>query len=426
MDQPTKNAGYSLRSWIDIPEDSDFSLYNIPFGVFKTDETNPVCCTAIGGYVVDLAALAELGLFSMIPISANTFNNACLNDFIALGKVKTNKVRERLRSLFSIDNPELRDRPELHPTVLHRQDEVTMMMPVAVGDYTDFYSSKEHATNVGSLFRDPSNALLPNWKHLPVAYHGRSSSIVVSGTPLVRPNGQFKRKKEDTAPVFGPTEALDYEVEIGFVIGKNSVLGQPVGIEKAEEYIFGFLLFNDWSARDIQSWEYVPLGPFLSKNFMSSVSPWIVTLEALAPYKTHGPLQDVEVLPYLRHDGYGNYDIELETTLETAAGVRERVGLSNFRYMYWNSCQQLAHHTVNGCNVRIGDILASGTISGPDKSSAGCLLELTRNGQAPVTLPDGSVRRFLEDGDTVTIRAHAVKEGMRVGFGSVSGTIKSQ
>ncbi len=426
MDQPTKNAGYSLRSWIDIPEDSDFSLYNIPFGVFKTDKTNPVCCTAIGGYVVDLAALAELGLFSTIPISANTFHNAYLNDFIALGKVKTNKVRERLRSLFSIDNPELRDRPELHPAVLHKQDEVTMMMPVAVGDYTDFYSSKEHATNVGSLFRDPSNALLPNWKHLPVAYHGRSSSIVISGTPLTRPNGQFKRKKEDPAPVFGPTEALDYEVEIGFVIGKNSALGQPVGIEKAEEYIFGFLLFNDWSARDIQSWEYVPLGPFLSKNFMSSVSPWIVTLEALAPYKTHGPLQDVEVLPYLRHDGNGNYDIELETTLETAAGVRERVGLSNFKYMYWNSCQQLAHHTVNGCNVRIGDILASGTISGPDKNSAGCLLELTRNGQAPVTLRDGSVRRFLEDGDTVTIRAHAVKDGMRVGFGSVSGAIKSQ
>ncbi len=417
-------ASHSLTSWITISEDSDFSIHNIPFGVFKTKEISPRCCTAIGSHVVDLAVLAERGYFSKLLESADVFHNAHLNDFISLGKEYTNKVRDRLIELFSKDNRELQDKKNIHAQVFYKQEEVTMLLPVKVGDYTDFYSSKEHATNVGAMFRDPANALLPNWKHLPVAYHGRASSIVVSDTPLLRPKGQFKGK-DDLVPGFGPSRSLDYELEIGFVIGKNSSLGESIPTGKAEEYIFGFLLFNDWSARDIQSWEYVPLGPFLAKNFMSSVSPWIVTTEALAPYKTNGPVQDVPVLPYLEYKGDSNYDIELAIELQPDGGKAECISRSNFKYMYWNSCQQLAHHTVNGCNVNVGDIMASGTISGPSRDSAGCLLEQTRNGQEPITLQDGSTRKFLQDGDTVIMKGFAVKDNARVGFGSVKGKINS-
>jgi len=412
-----------LTSWIDMPEDSDFSIYNIPFGVFKTSNIPPRCCTAIGSYVVDLVVLAEHGYFNPLPVSPLLFRTENLNEFISMGKDYTSRVRDRLVELFSNDNHELQDNIELHPFVFHRQDVVRMMLPMRIGNYTDFYSSKEHATHVGAMFRDPDNALLPNWKHLPVAYHGRASSIVVSGTPLIRPQGQFKKSKDDAMPTFGPTQALDYELEIGFVIGKNSTLGETIPLEKAEDYIFGFLLFNDWSARDIQSWEYVPLGPFLSKNFMSSVSPWIVTTEALAPFKTKGPVHDVEVLPYLRSEGDRNYDIELEVDLQPEGGSVECISRTNFKSMYWNVCQQLAHHTVNGCNVNIGDIMASGTISGPNRDSAGCLLELTRNGQEPLILKDGSTRKFLHDGDTVIMKGFARKEGMRVGFGVVEGKV---
>jgi len=415
-------ASHSLTSWMDIPEDSDFSIYNIPFGVFQTQQLSARCCTAIGNQVVDLTVLAEHGYFSALPAVTDTFHREHLNDFISSGKEHTNKVRERLIELFSKDNRELQDKKEIHAAVFYKQEEVTMRMPVKVGDYTDFYSSKEHATNVGAMFRDPNNALLPNWKHLPVAYHGRASSIVVSGTPLIRPKGQFKGK-EDAIPGFGPSRALDYELEIGFVIGKNSKLGESISTDKAEEYVFGFLLFNDWSARDIQSWEYVPLGPFLGKNFMSSVSPWIVTLEALVPYKTNGPVQDVEVLPYLQFKGEQNFDIELEIALQPEGGVAECISRSSFKYMYWNIRQQLAHHTVNGCNVNVGDIMASGTISGPTRDSAGCLLEQTRNGQEPLTLKDGSTRKFLQDGDTVIMKGFADKDGIRIGFGAVKGTV---
>lgn len=425
MDKSTTKAGHSLTSWIDIPVGSDFSLFNIPFGVFKTETLPPTCCTAIGEYVVDLSILAEHGYFNSITVSNQIFHDQYLNDFIALGKKTTNKIRERLISLLSKGNHELQDKPELHPSVFYKHGSVKMMLPVKIGDYTDFYSSKEHATNVGAMFRDPGNALLPNWKHLPVAYHGRASSIVVSGTPLTRPKGQYKKSKDEDQPVFGPTQALDYELEIAFVIGKNSTLGEPIPIEKAEEYIFGFLLFNDWSARDIQSWEYVPLGPFLSKNFMSSASPWIVTTEALAPFKTKGPIQEVKVLPYLQYEGDHNYDIELEISLEPEGGSPMCISRTNFKYMYWNICQQLAHHTITGCNVCIGDIMASGTISGPSRDSAGSLLELTRNGQEPLTLKDGTKRKFLEDGDTVVMKGLAAKDGIRVGFGSVEGKVGS-
>jgi fumarylacetoacetase len=410
-------------SWIDIPDDSDFSMDNIPFGVFETESLPPRCCTAIGKYVVDLVVIAEHGYFHPIAVSPLVLYNKYLNEFISLGKDFTSKVRERLIDLFSKENRELQDNTELHSLIFYRQDSVKMRLPVKVGDYTDFYSSKEHATNVGAMFRDPANALLPNWKHLPVAYHGRASSIVISDTPVKRPNGQFKKNKDDAVPTFGPTQALDFELEIGLVIGKKSTLGETISVNEAEEYIFGFLLFNDWSARDIQSWEYVPLGPFLSKNFMSSVSPWVVTLEALAPYKTKGPQQDVQVLPYLQYEGEHNYDIELEIDLQPERGSTDHISRTNFKYMYWNVCQQLAHHTVNGCNVNIGDIMASGTISGPTRDSTGSLLELTKNGQEPISLKDGSNRKFLQDGDIVTMRGFAKKDHMRVGFGMVRGKI---
>jgi fumarylacetoacetase len=416
-------SGHAINSWMEIPEDCDFSIYNLPFGIFKKGNISPRCCTAIGEYVVDLSVLAEHRYFKGIPVSPGMFHDESLNAFIGLGKTVTTKVRERLIELFSIENHQLQDNKDVHRTVFHKRDSVTMMLPVRVGDYTDFYSSKEHATNVGAMFRDPNNALLPNWKHLPVAYHGRASSIVVSGTPVMRPKGQFKLKKDDVSPTFGPTRALDYEMELAFVIGKNSTLGQSITVDEADNYIFGFLLFNDWSARDIQSWEYVPLGPFLSKNFMSSVSPWIVTAEALSPYKVRGPEQDVPLLPYLQVEGNLNYDIELEISLQPKDMEEEYLSKTNFKYMYWNTCQQLAHHTINGCNVQIGDIMASGTISGPARDSVGSLLELTRNGQEPIALRDATTRTFLNDGDTVIMKGYAIKDGKRVGFGTVEGTI---
>ena len=372
---------------------------------------------------MDLVALADHGYFNSTGVSPLIFRHENLNAFIALGKENTNKVRNRLIELFSEDSQELQRERDLHPFVFYKQEQVTMMLPIKVGDYTDFYSSKEHATNVGSLFRDPNNALLPNWKHLPVAYHGRASSIVVSGTPLVRPQGQFKKNKDDAIPTFGPTQALDYELELGFVIGKNSKLGEAIPLKKAEEYIFGFVLFNDWSARDIQSWEYVPLGPFLGKNFMSSMSPWIVTTEALDPYKTMGPVPDIPVLPYLKFEGDGSYDIALEIELQPEGGQPTRISQTNFKYLYWNVNQQLAHHTVNGCNVQVGDLYASGTISGPSTGSFGSMLELSWNGQKALLMPDGSERTFLADGDTVILRGHAMNKNIRIGFGECRGKV---
>lgn len=419
-------ANEILRSWINIPHNSDFSLYNIPFGVFERDDLGPRCCTAIGDYVVDLFVLSEHQYFEALEIPANTFREKTLNTFIALGKETTSKVRDRLIQLFSSDNNELQQNKDLHSQVFYQREDVMMMLPVNVGDYTDFYSSKEHATNVGAMFRDPANALLPNWKHLPVAYHGRASSIVVSGTPVVRPKGQFKKNKDDNAPTFGATEALDFELEVAFVIGKDSKLGEPIDVNHAKDYIFGFVLFNDWSARDIQSWEYVPLGPFLSKNFMSSVSPWIVTMEALQPYRVSAPSRDTPLLAYLQNKEDNNYDVELEVYLQPDSGEAEVISRSNFRHMYWNVCQQLAHHTVNGCNVKVGDLLASGTISGPERGSGGCMLELTRNGKEPITLKDGSTRKYLNDGDRITMKGFALKEGRRVGFGEVAGTVSSK
>ncbi|WP_010517712.1 fumarylacetoacetase [Croceivirga radicis] len=397
---------------INIPANSDFSIHNIPFGIFSTKDRSPRAGIAIGDHILDLAAVAELDVFNF---NTAVLERSDLNDFIALGKEITSKVRTDIQAWLQDDNSVLANKPELF--VL--QTEAQMHMPVCVGDYTDFYSSIEHATNVGKMFRDPENALLPNWKHIPVGYHGRASSIVVSGQPIHRPKGQTL-PKDATQPVFGPTQRLDFELEMGFIVGKNTQMGDAITTSEAEDYIFGLVLFNDWSARDIQKWEYVPLGPFLAKNFASSISPWIVTLEALDQFRVQGPTQEPKVLPYLEYEGSKNYDINLEVSLTPENGEETTICQSNFKYMYWNMTQQLAHHTVNGCNVHVGDMMASGTISGKDENSYGSMLELAWMGTKPVQLKDGTERKFIHDGDTVTLRGYAEKEGKRVGFGKVS------
>ena len=405
-----------LKSWIEISAGSDFSLENIPFGIGKIPDDGPRVCTRIGDTVIDLAALARLGYFDHIGRNEQVFESDSLNPFIALGKSYTCRVRSCIQECFMEGNPAQSDLPVLNEMSFYPADEVEMMMPLKIGDYTDFYSSIEHATNVGKMFRDPENALLPNWKHIPVGYHGRASSIVVSGAQIHRPSGQTK-PADSLFPVFGPSKQLDFELETAFVIGKNTGLGESVPVEKAEEYIFGMVLFNDLSARDIQSWEYVPLGPFLSKNFGSVISPWVVTMEALEPFRVEGPVQDPPVLPYLTSSGKNNYDIHLEVALKPEKKTETLVCRSNFRYMYWNMRQQLAHHTVNGCNIRIGDLYASGTISGPEPGSFGSMLELTWKGTQPLAMNDGSERRFVDDLDTIIFRGYCMNNDFRLGFG---------
>ena len=411
----------NLRSWVEVPKDSDFPIQNLPFGVFKTPGLTPRLCTAIGEYVADLQVLSEHGFFDDLNIDHRVFAQPYLNDFMALGKAKTGAVRNRLSEILD-DDLEDWDASELADYFLHKHSEVQMQLPVRVGDYTDFYSSREHATNVGSMFRDKDNALLPNWLHLPVGYHGRASSIVVSGTPVRRPKGQQLPDGAER-PVFGPSRLLDFELEMAFVIGKETALGDSVDIEKAEDYIFGMALFNDWSARDIQKWEYVPLGPFLGKSFASTISPWIVTLEALEPHRTQGPQQDPTPLPYLQTEAPASFDIQLEVEILPEQSEGKTVCQSNFKYLYWNMSQQLAHHTVNGCNIRVGDMMASGTISGPGPESYGSMLEISWRGTRPVAMPDGSERKFLLDGDTVVLRGWCTKDGLRIGFGKASGKV---
>lgn len=421
---PLNDETRQLTTWLDVRPDCDFTIHNLPFGVYEIPNERPRCCSAIGDFVIDLSALADYGYFEHIDgLAQDVFRKTSLNEFIALGKPVTNAVRERLREMFSVRNDDLRTREEIMARAGLPMKSVRMVMPLEVGDYTDFYSSLEHASNIGSMLRDPRNPLLPNWKHLPVAYHGRASSIAVSGAPVARPMGQYKKHPDDLFPVFGPTQRLDYELEVAFVIGKDSVRGEPISVDEAPDYIFGFLLFNDWSARDIQSWEYAPLGPFLSKNFLSTVSPWIVTWEALSPFRVTGPAPDVPLLPYLQSNDPWNFDIGLEVWLQRQNSDPERLSSTSFRHMYWNVCQQLAHHTVTGCNVRVGDLMASGTVSGPGEKEQGCLMELTHNGQAPLTLKDGSTLTFLRDGDTIIIKGAAVKETIRVGFGEAAGMV---
>lgn len=418
-----------MKSWIEVPEQSDFPIQNIPFGIFSAKDNTPRPATRIGDTVIDLSVLAAKNYFSGINgLDISVFNRPVLNDFIGLGKTVTSRVREKLQEIFSDTDPSLKMDTETCGQAFYPADGVSMHLPVNIGDYTDFYSSEEHATNVGKMFRDPANALLPNWKHIPVGYHGRASSIVISGTDIKRPYGQTKVDDKEM-PDFGPTKQLDFELEMGFIIGKETPLGTSISTSEAENYIFGLVLFNDLSARDIQKWEYVPLGPFLSKNFGSVISPWIVTLEALEPFRVPGPIQKPEVLPYLKFEGNKNYDIRLEVAIvpgqrSTVSGQRTEnnqeevtVCRSNFKYMYWNMCQQLAHHTVNGCNVRIGDLYASGTISGPEEGSYGSMLELAWKGTKPIKMPDGTERTFILDGDTIVIKGWAEKDGLRIGFG---------
>ncbi|HHL71956.1 MAG TPA: fumarylacetoacetase, partial [Bacteroidetes bacterium] len=344
------------------------------------------------------------------------------NTFMALGPDTWRAVRAEVSRLLRHDTPDLRDNAELRANCLLPAREVTMLLPVEIGDYTDFYSSKEHAVNVGTMFRGPEKALMPNWLHLPVGYHGRASSVVLSGTPVRRPVGQT-RPDENQPPVFGPSRLVDFELEMGYFIGPGNELGSPIAIDRAHEHIFGMVLVNDWSARDIQKWEYVPLGPFLAKNFATTISPWVVSLDALEPFRCAGPVQEPEPLPYLRSSGDRAYDIALEVCLQPGDGAAERICLSNFKYMYWNIAQHVAHHTVTGCNLRTGDLLASGTISGPTPESYGSMLELAWRGTKPIELAGGQKRSFLEDGDTVIMRGWCEKDGVRIGFGEASGTL---
>ncbi|MRN00304.1 fumarylacetoacetase [Riemerella anatipestifer] len=407
-----------MKSFVNYNEQSDFSIYNIPFGVAVFNHEYIACATRIGDLVIDLASLYDYGYFDDIEgLTENVFEGYTLNDFIELGKPVTTVVRERIQALL-LEGSKLSKDEKVIEECFYDLDEVEMLMPVHIPNYTDFYSSIEHATNVGKMFRDPENALLPNWKHIPVGYHGRASSIVTSGVDFHRPKGQMKTA-DANQPIFGASKQLDFELEMAFIVNKNTEMGESISTKEAEDSIFGMVLFNDWSARDIQSWEYVPLGPFLGKNFCSSISPWVVTLEALEPFRTTSPKQEPEVLSYLKFEGDKNFDIDLEVYLTPENGAENLICQSNFKYMYWSMAQQLAHHTINGCNVEVGDMYASGTISGKEPSSFGSMLELTWRGQNPLTLSDGSERKFIEDGDTITMRGFAQKEHIRVGFGEV-------
>lgn len=407
-----------LKTWVELPKNSDFTIYNLPFGIFKNKRLSPRVGVAIGDKIVDLSILDQEGFFSDLFLPEGIFLTESLNELIALGKNQTRKIRERVQDLLLADNEKLRDH-SIRGKVMVNRKEAEMLLPVKIGDYTDFYSSMEHATNVGKMFRDPENALLPNWKHLPVGYHGRASSIIPSGVNIYRPKGQYKDPEMEN-PSFGASRRMDFELELAFITGKSTKLGDSISTADAEDYIFGFVLFNDWSARDIQAWEYVPLGPFLGKSFASSISPWVVTMEAMEYFRVAGPKQDPEVLPYLQCETDHNFDLNLEAYIQPE-GVKQasKVCRSNFKYMYWNIAQQLAHHTVNGCNINVGDMMASGTISGPAEDSFGSMLELSWKGSKPITLETGEERKFIEDGDTVIMKGYAEKDGIRVGFGEV-------
>ena len=413
------------RSFVEVAPESHFPIQNLPYGVCRPKSGGePRCCSAIGDFVIDLAALEQQGLLPTVGESP-VFSRPALNAFAALGKSAWTRVRVALSDLMDKENAQLRDNEELRHQVLLPASDVEMLLPMEIGDFTDFYSSREHATNVGTMFRGPDKALQPNWLHLPVGYHGRASSIIVSGNSVARPQGQQMPAGAET-PIFGPSQALDFELEMGFYVGPGQPLGQPVSVNDAEQNIFGMTLVNDWSARDIQRWEYVPLGPFLGKNFATSVSPWIVPLQALEPFRCDAPEQSPPPLPYLTAADRSTFDIQLEVALTTAKMPTPHViSRSNFRYLYWSMKQQLAHHTCNGCNVCPGDLLASGTISGPTHDSLGSMLEISWNGERLLELPSGETRKMLEDGDTVIMTGFAQGAGYRIGFGEVSGELYS-
>ncbi len=412
----------TLRSFIDVDPTSDFPIQNLPYGVFSAkDGLAPRVGVAIGNYVLDLWELEQdrrldVGAFGV-------FSSPSLNPFLALGPKVWSKTRARISELLRHDHPELRDNKELRARALVPMVDVTLHMPIAVAGYTDFYSSKEHATNVGVMFRGKDNALQPNWLHMPIGYNGRASTVVVSGTKVRRPRGQLKPPTADM-PSFGPCKRLDFELEMGVVVGQPSRMGEMLTEQQAEEMIFGFVILNDWSARDIQQWEYVPLGPFQAKAFATSISPWIVTREALEPFRMQGPAQEPVPLPYLQQAQPNNYDMALDVSLRAASmNEAKNISRTNFKYMYWSSVQQLVHHASSGCAMNVGDLLGSGTISGPEKNQRGSLLEISWNGTEPVDLASGVTRTFLEDGDSLVMRGWCQGNGYRVGFGEVEGTI---
>jgi fumarylacetoacetase len=412
----------SLRCFIDVDPSSDFPIQNLPYGVFSTgDGLSRRVGVAISDYVLDLWELEQDGRLDVGDLGV--FAEASLNRFMSLGPKIWSKTRARISELLRHDNPELRDNEELRRLALVPMEKVKLHLPITVAGYTDFYSSKEHATNVGVMFRGKDNALQPNWLHMPIGYNGRASTVVVSGTPVRRPRGQLTPPGAE-APSFGACKRLDFELEMGVVVGQPSAMGEMLTEAQAEAMIFGFTLLNDWSARDIQQWEYVPLGPFQAKAFATSISPWIVTREALEPFRVHGPVQEPTPLPYLRQAQANNYDLHLDVATR-AAGTNAPVSIctTNFKYMYWSSVQQLVHHASSGCAMNIGDLLGSGTISGPEKHQRGSLLEISWNGTEPLELPGGIKRTFLEDGDSLSFHGWCQGDGYRVGFGEVEGTI---
>jgi len=415
-----------LQSFVDVPADSHFPIHNLPYGIFRPSAgLAPRIGIPIGDAVLDLSVLADRGLLTGRSLgNGESLQQPTLNAFMALGRTAWREARSRLTQLLSADEPTLRDDAAVRKAAFQPRARVEMLLPAAIGDYTDFYSSREHATNVGVMFRGPDNALQPNWLHLPVGYHGRSSSVVVSGTDIRRPMGQTKADDADL-PSFGPSRLMDFELEMGFLVGPGNALGKPIPIGDTMEHIFGMVLVNDWSARDIQKWEYVPLGPFLGKSFGTSISPWVVTMDGLEPFRCAGPPQDdPKPLEYLANPGNCAYDIHLEVQLQSERMTEPgTLATSNFKYLYWSMCQQLAHHTVNGCNAQPGDLYGSGTISGPEKHERGSMLELSWRGTETIELPNGEERKFLADGDTDTMTGWCEKDGIKIGFGEVTGTL---
>jgi len=412
----------NLKSWVSVPENSDFPIQNLPFGIISSAILSKRVSVRIGDYALDLKVLAELGYLKETGFDSSDFDAPFLNPMMKKGKLAVRGLRNQISELLLDSSTSLQKNPSQIEQVLHLISAVEVSMPVEIGDYTDFYSSKEHATNVGMMFRDPANALLPNWLWIPVAYHGRASSIVLSGQDIHRPKGQIK-PSADEDPIFTPSRQVDFELEMAFITFDGKPLGDSISTKEADSYIFGLCLFNDWSARDIQAWEYVPLGPFLGKNFASSISAWIVTLDALEPFSVESPEQNPKVLPYLEFDGKKAYDIQLQVGILTNNKDETVVCNSNFKYMYWNMAQQLAHHTSNGCNIRCGDLLGSGTISGKSEDSFGSMLELTWRGTKPLKVKDGSERKFINDGDSVIMRGHSELNGVRIGFGELKSKL---
>jgi fumarylacetoacetase len=412
----------ALKSWVNVPAGSDFPIQNLPFGVFRTSSLGVRIGVRIGDHVLDLKTLQVLGYLENLAFDASDFDTDALNYLMGKGKQATRELRNRISNLLDASNDELQKNTHHAEQVLIPNKSIIMLMPVKIGDYTDFYSSREHATNVGTMFRDPNNALLPNWLWIPVGYHGRASSVILSGQNIHRPKGQIKPDPEKD-PIYAPCRNLDFELETAFITYDGKPLGDSITPNEAEDFIFGMVLFNDWSARDIQTWEYVPLGPFLSKNFASSISAWVVTLDALQAYKVSGPEQHPEVLSYLEFEGPKSYDINLEVSIQPENGTENVICESNFKYMYWNMAQQLAHHTVNGCNIRCGDLMGSGTISGPTPNSYGSMLELAWKGTKPLQMSDGTERKFIQDNDTVIMRGYCESNGARIGFGEVAAKI---